>query len=206
MGVILCDSPTGPFSVVVIPKCGSTTVRVMLADIAKPGQYIIPPRKRLKVQKMDGWHVATRYRGEHRRRSWGVLRNPWGRLVSRWRERHLQRTEPGAKTWPEYVRTIRHGRGSGTPPTKMSAVARDQSWFLGTVHPQKLVTIEDIAIWMPELAAAEGVTLGVVVHARSYGAYDWRQHYRDHPETRDIVREVFAADWELGLEWEDPLA
>lgn len=201
MGVILCDSPTGPFSVTVIPKCGSTTVRYMLADVAKPGQYLIMPRVKVKVQKQD-WQLSERFTGEHIDRSWGVLRNPWRRLISRWREKGLEKT---GTTWPDYVRSIGEAQSDSIASRIKSTVSLPQSYFLGEPRPRRLVAIENAEAWKAELEQAEGVHLRDVVRARSHGGYDWRQLYRDHLETTYLVRDIFLADWKMGIEWENPL-
>ena len=195
MGVILCDSPTGPFAVVVIPKCGSTTVRIMLADVAEPGQYKTNYRRTL-IRKDSKWTLALAYNGIHHPRSWAVVRNPWRRLLSRWKEKAVIRPE---LDWSEYVMRA-------AELVDRHTMSRPQASYFARQRPTRIVAIENVAEWAPEMERVEGVTLGTVTHARSQGDYDWRQIYRDHPETRDIVRNLFAVDWELGITWEDPLA
>ncbi len=196
MGVIVCNSPTGQFSVTVIPKCGSTTMRYLLAGCAVPGQYRIPKRKNIKVEKGEGWHLANIYEGQCRDRSWAVLRNPWRRLLTRWQSKVAR------KTWSEFVDAVRLAL---VTKSALSTAARTQTAFLGDPHPRRLVAIEKIEDWLPVLAKQEGVQLGLAVQARRLAPYDWKLPYCEHPKTRDVVREIFAADWGLGIDWEDPL-
>ena len=195
MGVVICDSPGGRFAVVTIAKCGSTKIRQLLDPFAVPGQYHFENGRCIKHAP---WVLGGRYAGECGARSWGVLRNPWKRIVSRWREKRLLF---GMLTpWPEWL--------DGFKMSGSSVGAKSQAYFLGAVHPARLVAIENLAGWLPELAECFGVDFGPDAHVsrsiRDHGSYDWRTPYREHPETVQIVREIWSPDWNLGLEWETP--
>lgn len=190
MGVIVCDSPTGPFSVTVIPKCGSTTVRLMLAPFAQPGQYTATPDDPTNlVTKAPGWQLGTRYQGQCGDRSWAVLRNPYRRILSRWREKQ-------GSSWPEYLT----GLGNGHHP-----MVRSQTWYLGVRRPARMLDIEQSEWWRDSMSVELALDIRGVPIARSSGNYDWTQPYRDHPETRDIVRNAYSDDWNLGINWSEPL-
>lgn len=172
----------------VIPKCGSTTVRDILApittnDLEKPA-----------------WQLGHVYHQECGERSWGVVRNPWKRVLSRWREKTEHRDL--TLSFREYLASLNHIVADGLP---YNPIGSPQSHILGCIPPQWIVDIDAIAEWLPELEAREGVVLGPPIRSRYHGCYDWCQEYRDCPETRDIVREVYAADWDLEFDWEDPL-
>ncbi len=202
MAVIMCDGGAGAFSVTIIPKSGSTSVRHIVADCAQPGQYhTAPGTSYTRIREGGtGWQVGTRYKGQCGDRSWAIIRNPWQRQLSRWREKKL--TLGGTITWPDYAALALKTKESGR---KLSDGVKNQAWFLGAIWPKRLVRLQDMAVWIREMEQVEEVSLRSSTRLHHYGNYDWRKFYRDHPKTRDLVREAFAADWELGLTWEDPL-
>ncbi len=184
MGVILCTFPNGPAAVVVSPKCGSTSLRTML-DPWRDRQA-----EKRGLSPDEGW-LTDAYRAQHIERSWGVVRNPWKRILSRWREKG------GRIPFPSYVKGFVNSQ---------SVMGMQQTEILGQKQPLRLVDIDAIDKWIGEFSAMAGVTI-VPEHARrGSGTYDWKAIYREHPEARDLVREMYPDDWSLGFDWEDPLA
>lgn len=197
MGVIRCTAPDGKtFGIVICPKSGSTSLRVAFARWRDAGQYNIDESAGADnriISKCPGWSVSAPYQGDPPL-AFAVVRNPYQRLLSKWREK--REILGGTRAWPSYVRGMydtRLGTMSTPQYTIVRHVPRDRRFDLADMKPLYR------AVWV-----ATGVH-PPVTHKRSHGKYDWRETYREHPDTVALVRTLYAPDWALGFWWESPL-
>lgn len=182
MGVIRCDTPHGPFSVVVCQHSGDGPLRRMLRKHAMPGQFELWTDG--KIKNRGKWQIRTPWTGTDPAQSWGIVRNPWARVAIGWK------TDDPDIPFPEWAK-------GKTLPSQAATLGEAVG-----LKPRYVVDVTKAAEWVPILSAQMGVALEWP--GEPHHNAPWRQTYLEHPEAVGIVRERHAEDWKLGIEWETP--
>ncbi len=198
MGVIRCHVNGSAFAIVICPKAGSTTLRFIFEKWADEGQYVVDRDATMRqgqlARKLGDWSVSGRYQGDDPEDAWAVVRNPYQRILSKWREKRV--ILGGTRPWPSYV--------SGAAGRRTGVIAKPQWDIVKRVPLNRIFALSRLGAMLSDVNNELGTT-AEKEHKRSHGEYDWRAPYREHPETVGLVRDLYAQDWKLGIDWEDPL-